>query len=264
MKILLLNAFLGLCLVFTYSILFADKYKDIEWGTDIDEVVSGKDLFVKIPNTDLPEEDKNEKVSVSKISFFSIDIDMLAHFYEIPIICDSNSPGPPPDVKNNEINRVLNNSYLNAFCNYQESVCPNITILSVNSDDDEQTACYEFYEGKYFCYTKQIAAQSFDQVLTKLNRKYGEASKYSANSIMNCIGSFVYYRWISGDTVILLNNFKEIDGSPNGRSECSLTYMSKTITDLIRKEIKKNIGEQKRREIEIENKATQKDLDAVE
>ena len=60
LKILLLNAFLGLCLVFTYSILFADKYKDIEWGTDIDEVVSGKDLFVKIPNTDLPEEDKNE------------------------------------------------------------------------------------------------------------------------------------------------------------------------------------------------------------
>lgn len=265
LRTILQNAFWGLYLTFLCSMLFADSYKDIEWGTDIDVVISEKNLSVKTPDTDSQEEDQDEKVSISKISFFTIDVDMLAHFYEIPIVCNSNSPGPPPDVKNKEINRVLNHSYRSAFCNYQESVCPNITIIPINSDDDnEQSGCYEFYEGKYFCYANQIAAHSFDQVLSKLNKKYGKASKYSGDSLFQILGSFTYYCWVSGDTVILLNNYNEIDGSPKGRAECSLTYMSKTITDLIKKEIKKNISEQKNSEIEIRNKETKKDLDTVE
>lgn len=245
------------------AVLFADTYKGFEWGTDIDVVLEDNELFPKTSDQNSSEDDNKEKHTVMLISYPFMDRDMLAHFYEIPIVCDSNSPDQP-NVNNKMVNRVLKQVYRSTFCEYQDSACPDVTVIPVKSDNDDQSSNIEFYNGKYFCFTNQIAIHSFDQVLKKLIRKYGKTSKYAGDSLGHSNGTFTCYKWVSGDTVILLNKCNEFDGSSGGRTDCSLTYMSKSITDMIRKEIKKNIYMQKKNEEAEKDKITKKDLDSVE
>jgi len=240
-----MNKLLIVMFLFVMNLYSADSYKGYEWGCSFETITEAETIIDQDP----------EEIEYSYFSFRRGGIDdLMAWYFNIPkILIDPDNPSLISDYTgSNDVIRALVRQAKEDEYKWDD-VFPKTKIWNT------EKGLFVFYDDRYFMNISDIKLSSSNTVLKSLMHKYGKPIIKSSYSFKNPGCSYKCYHWISGDTVLLFNEYSDFTGK-----YYDLIYMNKTISDEIKEIVKTNAANNRKERDAKYKESEEKDLSNVE
>jgi hypothetical protein len=147
------------CLVAPFS-LYADSYKGVEWGADIQNLIDANEI-------EFGEGETEPNFSTSSYASDSLD-EMMNIYFGVPFALNNPDQDPPtiPKSVGPVMGKILFRTAQTVYYRYYAEVLPEIKWVRGKSGD------IAFFKNRYSFYTSEVKPVSFDAVLGKLKNKF--------------------------------------------------------------------------------------------